>query len=178
MLRVLPTICLLLVATACFAQNPFTVGIEMPSFAQLSVVGAAGRDPGTLTLSAPTTAGAGPVTATDSSTALIYTVTVHSGLTRRIQARYSGTFPAGAKLELMVGSPSGGDGTRGTFSGTYKTLTTSDQDVVTGIGACYTGTTAAGGATLHYRLTAENPTQLKQATGSLTVTFTLTGEAP
>jgi hypothetical protein len=54
-------------------------------------------------------------------------------------------------------------------------LSTTPQNLITGIGACYTGMSAGDGARLNYQLTVSNWASYKAFSAtSVTVTFTMT----
>ena len=68
----------------------------------------------------------------------------------------SGTV-AGLDLKVLSGAAtSDGKGTKGTAAGTALTLTTSDQDIITGIGSCHTGNGDGKGHNLTYSLALSN----------------------
>ncbi len=73
--------------------------------------------------------------------------------TRDVSAKIStGTLPAGMTLTVTSAADAGnGDGAMGTTAGAVA-LTTTDQDVITGIGSAYTGTGVNNGHNLTYAL--------------------------
>ncbi len=73
--------------------------------------------------------------------------------TRNITAKIStGTLPSGMTLTVTsAGDAGNGDGTMGTSVGAVN-LTTSDQNVITGIGSAYTGNGVNNGHNLTYGL--------------------------
>ncbi|SFP25507.1 hypothetical protein SAMN04515674_102127 [Pseudarcicella hirudinis] len=131
----------------------------------------------TLAMQSPTEAGrALTVPSSNNTKWLNVTSSVAVGVTRKITAQISsGTLPAGLNLLLTVSAYSGsGSGTFGT-AGSNLSLTTSAQNVVTGIGGAYTGNGANNGYNLTYSLQISNYGQLKHdASTSLTITYTLT----
>jgi hypothetical protein len=117
----------------------------------------------TLTLStvAPGSGGQDPTGQTDSTSKLLqYTSLVASGTTRNIQASWSGALdaqcPAGTHLELEAITVPGGCGSA--VSGGV-TLSGTDQNIITAIGSCATGT-GANGAQLEYRFVIDTVSSL------------------
>jgi hypothetical protein len=126
----------------------------------------------TLNVTAPAAAGDDPV-GEDSSAApryLRYTTLNTTGTNRAVQARISASAPTGTAL-LLDGTLVGGG--FGTEAG-QVTLTTSDQDVITGVGSGASGSAGANGVELVYTLDVTNATLLTIANTTVTVTFTLT----
>jgi len=85
---------------------------------------------------------------------------VPNSTSRKITARTSvGSVPAGTSLTLVSASctsaNSGGD--LGTPVSTPITLSATDQDLVTGIGTCYTGTASNDGYQITYTWGPDNP---------------------
>ena len=128
-----------------------------------------------LSLQLPATGGAVPAGGTDSSTYLLYTSTILTAATHRITAAVGATLPTGVTLKLQATAPAGNKvGTLGTPAAAL-TLSTTAQNLITGIGACYTGTSAGDGARLNYQLSVSNWASYKAfAATSVTVTFTMT----
>lgn len=121
--------------------------------------------------------GAAIADATSSGSWLNYTSVVDAALTNKIQVKITGTVPAGTTLKVVAGSAAGtGDGTRGT-SASAVTLNATDQDLITGIGSCYTGTGASSGANLTYTwsVTPTGYASLRSnaAASDITVTYTI-----
>jgi len=165
----------LALAVPAAAQTSDSLGVSL-DVRQVAVISASGSMGGGLTLVAPPEAGAAIAAAESSSTTLHYTSTVPAGRVRTIQASLSAAPPAGTTLQVQVTPPTGAPaaGACGSSAG-LVTLSTSAVTVVTGIGACYTGEGATDGATVYYRLSVGNYSQLKSANAaSLTVTYTLT----
>jgi len=164
------------------------VGITIPTVALVDVEGANG-EASSITLS-PSVSGleAGEAvnfsSATDNSLWLNYTSIVNSGSgnghnpntnTRSISAKISnGSLPGGVNLLLTVGSISTGNGTKGHSSASNKALTTSAQDVVTGIGTCYTESGENKGHQLTYSLDMDNGNYQALTAGSYEVTVQYT----
>ncbi len=111
----------------------------------------------TLSVEAPTEAGESVVltNATNSELWINYTSiikTTSSDETRKVSVKTSATMP-GLDLKVQAASAtSDGKGTKGTAAGSALTLTTTDQDIITGIGSCYTGNGHSKGHNLTYSL--------------------------
>lgn len=131
--------------------------------------------PSLLSLQSPATGGAVPAGGADSTTYLLYTSTVATGGTHRITVALGAPLPTGVRLQLQATAPAGNRvGTLGTPSPALF-LNTTAQNLITGIGACYTGTSAGDGARLNYQLSVSNWASYKAFTAtSITVTFTMT----
>lgn len=92
----------------------------------------------------------------------------------------TGSIPAGTTLKLRAKDPNANfGGTKGTLVGSDVTLSTgSGASIITGIGSCYSGTTADDGYILKYTWGLDNPATtygtIRASSGSLiTVTLTL-----
>ena len=94
---------------------------------------------------------------------------------RSIKVKLNATVP-GVDIKVVPGTITGGQGTRGTIVSAGVTLTTSDQDLITAIGSCYTESGTSKGSNLTYSFTpnASNYGQLVSSAPSVTVTYTLT----
>ncbi|WP_051210678.1 hypothetical protein [Runella zeae] len=131
----------------------------------------------TLALQAPVQAGS-PVTIPSNNTSkwLNFTSAITTGGSRRITAQITaGAVPTGVRLKLNLGSYTGvGAGTLGTpLSNIY--LSTTSQNIVTGIGAAYTGTGSTNGYNLTYSLEIDNYGQLRHnLSNTVTITYTIT----
>ena len=182
---------LILTTGVAMAQNDTNeashrVGITIPTIALVDVEGASG-EASSITLS-PEVSGleAGEAvdfsSATDNSLWLNYTSIInesngqgHNSNTRSISAKISdGSLPGGVSLKLTVGGISTGNGTRGQSAATGKALTTSAQDVVTGIGSCYTESGENKGHQLTYVLDMDNGNYQALTAGSYEVTVQYT----
>ena len=162
------------------------VGITVPTIALVDVEGASG-EASSITLT-PEVNGleAGEAvdfaSATDNSLWLNYTSIVEEGdgqgqnsNSRSISVKISdGSLPGGVSLKLSVGGVSTGNGTRGQSAATGKALTTSSQDVVTGIGSCYTETGENKGHQLTYALDMDNGNYQALEAGNYDVTVQYT----
>jgi len=114
------------------------------------------------------------------STARLLISSVITSTTRTLSAKItSGTVPAGTLLKLTTLQPNASFvGTTGTASSTV-TLDATDRPIVTGIGTCYSGTSASDGYPLKYTYALDsNPStygSLRATTGvQIVVTLTLT----
>jgi len=136
------------------------------------------NDTGTLTLNttAPANGGEDPTGETDSTSKLLqYTSLVTSGTTRNIQVSWSGALdgacPAGTHLEAEAITVPGGCGSA-VASGV--TVSAVDQNIITSIGSCATGT-GANGAQMEYRFVVDTVSSLVVSdTTSVRLVFTLT----
>lgn len=101
---------------------------------------------------------------------------VSSSSTRTIQANYD-QIPAGTVLAVTGAIPSNGDGggSFGSSSGSV-TLSTTAQDIFTGIGSCYTGVSPGDGYKLSWNWSAGTPSVYQNifATSGSSTTVTLT----
>ena len=128
----------------------------------------------TMTIVGTGTPGTQPVNPTDSSSNLQYTSIVDAGV-RKIQAKLvAATVPAGTSLKLTASGLGAGEGT----ATSQITLSTTDQDLITGIGSVATGAAATDGPTLDYVWSINTMGSLDFGADAVaTVTFTLTAEA-
>jgi hypothetical protein len=121
-------------ATLTIASNIDTSTVTI-TFSEITEVDVTGNP--TLTIVEPATPGDLPADQSDTSTTMAWTANVASG-TKKITGKLDSTF-SGIDLSATV-TVAGGCGS----SAGSKTFTTSDQDFVTGITNCNTGT--PGGA--------------------------------
>jgi len=174
-------------ASAALAANDndtHTVTITVNEVAMIRVY-PSGIDEVSFTVGAPTTAGdAFVVTPTnDAAKWLQYTSIVPTAATykRKITVeKSSGTIPAFLTLTVTPAAPTGanGRGNRGT-AGTQVTISGTAQDLVTGIGSCYTGIAASHGVQLTYALTVDSGEEgdLYASSYSPVIKYTLTEAA-
>lgn len=167
------------------------VKITVPTVALVDVEGAGGEassitlSPSVSNLEAGEAVNFG--SATDNSLWLNYTSIISGGgkgkgkgnennsNTRSISAKLTQTdLPVGLNLLLTVGGISTGNGTRGTSAATNKALSTASQDVVTGIGTCYTESGENKGHQLTYTLDMNNNNYDELTAGSYEVTVQYT----
>ena len=126
----------------------------------------------TLTITNPATPGGTPSNATSTSTYAQYSSTVASGVTRRITAAWAtgNSAPTGCELRFTA-TPGTGQGT----SAGQILVSTTAQNIVTGIGGCATGTGSTSGAQLAYALNIVTMTSLvanESKSASITLTMT------
>ena len=144
------------------------VSVSIASFCLVAVTSSSVN----LTIANPATPGAVPFNATSTSTYAQYSSTVASGVTRRITAAWAtgNSAPTGCELQLTATPGSG----QGTSAGQILVSTTA-QNLVTGIGGCATGIGATNGAQLAYTLNINTMTSLvANESKSATIIFTLT----
>lgn len=118
---------------------------------------------------------------TDNSLWLNYSSIVENvTTTRNVTAAITvGTLPTGVTVAVFAGADAGsGDGNVGTTAGSV-TLSGTAQNVVTGIGSCYTGTGATSGHNLTYTVAlaagaGSYGTLFTDNNTTLTVTYTIT----
>ncbi|RIH65639.1 hypothetical protein D1164_08205 [Mariniphaga sediminis] len=159
------------------------VAISIPTIALVDVEGSDGNEAGTINLTPDVSAlEAGAAvdfgSATNNSLWLNYTSIIGSDQDERsITAELTGTLPAGVSLKLTAGTVSTGNGNRGSSAGEIS-LTSSAQDLVTGIGSCYTESGYEKGHQLTYQLDMNNDSYADLASGSydVTVIYTITGD--
>ena len=147
-----------------------TVQMNVNDICVIDVTG----NPGALTIVAPGTGGQTPADDTDNTTYAQYTSVVSGLTTRSLQAKWGGSdvAPSGCSLLLEVTAVTAGCGSR-VVGGI--TVSSSDQDIVTAIASCATGTGATDGGQLTYTLSVDDVTQLDSADDqSATITLTLT----
>ncbi len=158
-----------LIGLAMAATDDATQNLTL-AVSEICVLDVTGN-PGVITVVAPGTGGQTPANPSDNSTYAQYTSTVASGLTRNMTAQWGGAdaAPAGTSLDLTA-APAGG--TQGVTAGLI-TVSSSAQNIITGIGSCATGTSDTDGAQLTYTLMIDDVTALV-AGDSQSVTITLT----
>lgn len=106
-----------------------------------------------------TTATAGMPIASSSNSSLYIKLTSHnpSGTSRRVMAKIiSGTVPSGTRLSLIASPCTTGGGNRGSVSSAI-TVSLTDQNIISGIGSCYTGSGTNDGYLLTYTWATFNP---------------------
>jgi len=144
------------------------VSVGLSSFCLLGMTSSAVS----LTIANPATPGAVPSNATNSNTYAQYSSTVAVSVTRRITAAWAvgNAAPSGCTLTLLA-TPGSGMG----FSAGTITVSSTAQNIVTGIGGCATGTGGTSGAQMAYTLAVTAMTSLvaNQSTAA-TITLTMT----
>jgi hypothetical protein len=151
-------------------QGTSAVAITINSIAALKISG--GNI--SLIIQAPVAGGQTPLDATDNTCYLQYTSAAPTGQSRQITAAWGGSdaAPAGCSLKLQA-TPSGGAG-EGSGAGEI-TVSSTAQNVITGITRCATGTGSTNGAQLTYTLLVVTTTSLVAGESrSATIAFTLT----
>jgi hypothetical protein len=130
----------------------------------------------TLSTTAPGNGGEDPTGQTDSTSKLLqYTSLVAGGASRNISVAWSGALdgacPAGTHLEAeAISIP----GSCGSAVAGGVTVSGSDQNIITGIGSCATGT-GANGAQMEYRFVVDTVSSLVVGDStSVRLVFTLT----
>ena len=127
---------------------------------------------GNLQLAAPL-AGAPITEVIDNNTLLQYTSVSDPGEFRTIQATINATTPAGSQLGVTAGAP-GGTGTCGVPQ-SITVLTTTNKNLITSIGSCYTGNSAGNGSRLTYTFSVVDYGALVSTDAtSYTITYTIT----
>jgi hypothetical protein len=164
------TLCAFLLAGQIRSATTATtaVSVTIASFCLVAVTSSSVN----LTIANPATPGGVPSNATSTSTYAQYSSAVASGVTRRITAAWAtgNSAPTGCELRLTV-TPGSGQGT----SAGQILLSTTDQNIITSIGGCATGTGATSGAQLAYALNIITMTSLvANENKSATITLTLT----
>lgn len=170
----------LLMTTSLFAQSQtntsnqvLTMGI--PEVALINAVDSTGNTAAVSLQLTTTTAGTAITGGTGTSFAQVSSV-VSSSSTRTIQANYD-QIPSGTTLDVTGAIPANGDGGGefGTSSGAV-TLSTTAQNIFTGIGSCYTGVSAGDGYKLAWQWNAGAPGVYQNivATSGSSTTVTLT----
>lgn len=156
-----------------------SVKIEIPTVALIDIEGTDG-EAGTINLT-PNVEGleAGAAvdfsTATDNSLWLNYTSIVTSNKTRNITVALNdeNNLPKGVSLVVTAGSITSGKGKKGTAS-EKVTLAKNAQNLVTGIGSCYTESGHGKGHQLTYALEMDNDKYADLMANSYTVEITYT----
>jgi len=144
------------------------VSVSIASFCLMAVTSSSV----TLTIANPATPGSVPANATSTSTYAQYSSTVASGVTRRVTAAWAtgNSAPTGCELRFTA-TPGSGQGT----SAGQIVVSTTAQNIVTGIEGCATGTGASNGAQLAYTLNINTMTSLvanESKSASITLTMT------
>lgn len=158
--------------------NNHTIGITIPEVALLDIEPAASKDI-TMDFLAPSEAGLALAPPADNNSLwLNYSSIVTDGTgpdaSRTISVKLDAIIP-GIDIKVTAGAAAGsGAGTRGTPAGPL-TLTATDQEIITGIGSCYTGDGATNGNNLTYNVSANTTAynNILALTNTATVTYTI-----
>jgi len=172
MKRILVALALLVIAGFAFAATAVDNSqVVTLTVAEVAMVGLNLAGNITLNVVAPATAGLAPVGQTDSTKYLRYTAVNAGVLTRFVTAQMSVAAPSGTQLTLtaLPGIATAGQGT-----GLSVTLSTTAQNVISGIGSCYTGVGVTDGAKLTFSFVVVDPTLLVVDTAGVNETITLT----
>jgi len=161
------------------AKHDIKVGI--PSY---SLVGVSSASSITLEPGLPSLAGEGlnfsASSASDESVWLNYSSILSGKSSNSISVSMTGdNLPSGVTIELVASEDAGkGQGDTGNAKQTKITLNGNDQDIITGIGNCYTGTGSGSGHQLTYSLKMSdekaNYDKLTSGDFETTVTYTIT----
>lgn len=157
------------------------VSIDVTAVAAITVSGAAVS----FSVGGSPAAGDLPVVTETSNTPtyLQYTSVVPSTETRTIAIQADGPVPAGLKLNIRAGTPSGHGGVGSSVAGGVTIDSTytggTDLTIVTGITSCATGTSVTQGTPVYYSLSIDEATfedlDTTAATHTITLTYTLVG---
>ena len=152
-----------------------TVGITIPTVAIVDIEPALSKNI-TMAFTAPVEAGLPIVApANNASLWLNYSyIPTASAKTAKVSVKMDAVVPGlDVRVQAATATGSNGGGTLGTIAGSAITLTAADQQIVSAIGASYTGDGASNGHNLTYSLQANNYTGLFASTPSITVTYTI-----
>lgn len=156
-------------------EGQTAVSLTLPSVALLDIESLTSKNLA-MSFTAPTEAGNAIITpASNSSLWINFTSAVSASLTRRVTVQASGTLPAGVSMTVQANGPAGsGAGTRGVAVG-LLTLTSSVQNIITGIGGAYTGNGVSNGFQVTYTASlGTNYSALRSGSAVFTVIYTLT----
>lgn len=155
-----------------------TVTYTLPTMAILDLEGTAPA----LTFIVPTEAGSAIEEVTSNTSWINYTSIIASGTTNKVSVALSGAaVPAGTTLKVVAATHAGsGNGTYGAPTEAV-TLSQTAQDLITGVGSCYTGTGNTNGHQLTYTWSVDADkyeTVVAAAAADITATYTIvaTGE--
>lgn len=156
-----------------------TVAITIPEVALLDIEATTKNF--SASFASPTEAGS-PITPPSNNTDLwlnyssIVTPSGGADPSRKVSVKASAVIP-GVNVNVTAATATAtGAGTMGTPVGSAVTLTTADQDLITGIGSCWTDTGVSKGHQLTYAIgltSAGTYGSLVSGTTTLTVTYTL-----
>lgn len=166
-----------------FAQDPTNTATNVVSLGMPEVYLLASNSPTVNLTLTPQTAGNAVVSSVSDSTAriLISSVIAESQPRTMTAAISNGSVPAGTTLKLVARTPNSNFiGTAGTFASEI-TLSSTNQNLITGIGTCYSGTSADDGYKMRYTYGLPTSTsaydQIRASGGtSITITFTLSAD--
>jgi hypothetical protein len=173
MKRALVVLALLLLAgTAAFAQTTVfhNINLNLTASAMIDMDSTADMDFSLALSGLAADAGLAPTGGPYTDTRYLYYTVLSEGSAARIQASLDSALPAGLTLQLAATEATGGAGTRGNGL-TIAAVDNTAQDLVTGIGSCYTSRSAAATA-VDYTLTMSNYTGTSI---SRVLTYTISG---
>jgi len=164
-----------------------SVSIEIPTVALVDVESEDGGEAGVINLSPNIESlEAGEAvnfgSATNNKLWLNYTSVVDAGDNAERQITVAlddaDNLPEGVSLLVSAGSISSGKGTKGSAAEGKVTISATAQNLVTGIGSCYTESGSKKGHQLTYELAmdADQYAYLVAATYDVQITYTITGE--
>jgi len=173
------------VGFSAFAQAVATdlIGVTITVDA-IALIKVSGSDL-TFAVESPGAAAAGELPVVNDSntpTYIQYTSVVASGA-RKIDVKASAALPAGLKLNIRAGTPTGHGGVGTPVAGGVmvdSTGPTTDQTIITGISSCATGSGGTQGPAIYYTLSIDEATfgSLTTAGASgITLTYTLTANS-
>jgi len=165
-------------------NHQVTVGVEEHALVDIE---SGGNLNFSLSPAAPTEAGEGlsfdNAEATNSDLWLNYSSIVGSnGAKNKINVKIDQDLPTGLKLQLTVSDPTGGEGETGSSmaaTGSEKTLSTTDEQIVHNIGSGYTGNGSGSGCQLTYSLISDGSANYENIVADskdITVTYTITSQ--
>jgi len=171
-----------LVGVGLAASDTHNLTINIPSIALLSIVDATGTPNPTVALAISDVLQAGEEyftsNVTDNTVYLRYTVLTSAA--KRITAQITtGTVPTYLDLTVVATIGIAGGGTQGTAAAEVTLDGGLAQDVITGIGSCWTGINQGDGANLTYTLKMEGIHTQDELTAlaapaNLVITYTIT----
>jgi hypothetical protein len=158
------------VAGLAFSATTQSVTVQINAFCIIAVTG----NPTALIVSAPAQGGATSANPTDNTTYALYTSSIPTGTTRRIQANWGLTDAAPAGCSLLLTATPANLPNQGTSAGQIS-ITSTATNIVTGIGCCATGTGSSNGAQMTYVLSINSMTALvANDNHSIMISLTLT----
>lgn len=169
---------LMFLTTQSFAQNSSTTNqvltLGIPPIALVYAVDSSGLNE-SISLQLTTNTAGTAITGGTNASFLQLSSIVASGSTNKVQAKIDGV-PAGTTLEITASAPNSGngDGTFGTAVAGPVTLSTTAQDIITGIGSCYTGTAPLDGYGLQWQWNAGSSGSYSSITSTTNFTTTVT----
>lgn len=178
-INILTVVFFMVVFGRAYAQDTrtdfHTVGITIPTIAIVDIEPALSKNI-TMAFTAPIEAGLPIVAPTNNASLwLNYSyIPTTAAKTANVSVKMDAVVPGlDVRVQAATATGTNGGGTLGTIAGNAITLTAADQQIVSAIGASYTGDGAANGHNLTYSLNATNYTGLFASTPSVIVTYTI-----